>query len=83
MKKQDEKQNNGFGIASLILGILAVIFAIFPNTILGLICMVLAFIFSGVQLCENRNGIASAGLILASAALGIFIIDFIITAISY
>jgi hypothetical protein len=81
VKKQEDK----FGLTSLILGIFAVIFMLlgFAGSFLGFfgfILMVLTFIFSGIQLKKSKNNLATAGLILAFIALAIFLLDAVMTA---
>jgi len=74
-----------FGLASLILGILAVIFMLVGMFVivlgfLGFILMVLTFIFSWMQRKEHKNNLATIGLILGFIALAIFILDSVMIA---
>jgi len=80
-----KKQEDKFGLVSMIIGILSVIFMLlgFAGSFLGFfgfILMVLTFIFSGIQLKRNKNNFAMAGLILAFIALAIFLFDAVFTA---
>jgi len=74
------KEKDKFGLISLILGIVSVLFMVIGFAIsfvgfFGFILMILTFIFSGVQLKKNKNNLAVAGLILAFVALGFFLLD--------
>ena len=73
-----QKTGNGFGIASMILGIIAVVIAcclvamdaggLYGIGFLGLFLSVPAIIFSIIQLITKRDGTAIAGLILGIVA---------------
>lgn len=56
-----KKETNGFGISSLVLGILSIIFCWIPFA--GLISGVLGLVFSNKQKIIFPNGIATAGLV--------------------
>ncbi|PSL48587.1 hypothetical protein B0H94_104188 [Salsuginibacillus halophilus] len=59
---------NGFAVASLVLGIIAVVFNLIPFIPYGL--AILAIIFGALGLRNsNRRGMAIAGLILGGIAL--------------
>jgi|WetSurMetagenome_2_1015567.scaffolds.fasta_scaffold345965_2 hypothetical protein len=60
-------ESNGFGIASLILGILGILLFFLG----GFILSILAIIFSVVQKRKSSNGMATAGLILGIIGLAI------------
>lgn len=72
------EQSNGFGIASLVLGIFGIL--LFWNFV-GWACALLALIFAIVQRKRQKNGIATAGLILSIIGLtlgivvGIFVLS--------
>ncbi|MDP2672640.1 MAG: hypothetical protein Q8O84_02410 [Nanoarchaeota archaeon] len=80
-----KKQEDKFGLVSLILGIVSVLFMLIGFAVsfvgfFGFILMILTFIFSGIQLKRNKNNFAMAGLILAFIALVIFLFDATFTA---
>jgi len=55
------KASNGFGIASLVLGIISIIFCWVP--LLGLICAILAIVFYIRQKWILQTGVAIGGLV--------------------
>lgn len=73
--------NPGFAIASLVLGISAVITIFFKNSIC-LVCAILALIFGIISLAKNNSGkgMSIAGIILGSAVLIFFYVIFLIVA---
>jgi signal transduction histidine kinase len=82
MKKSKEDK---FGIISLVLGIISVLFMVIGFVFsfigfFGFIFLILTFVFSGIQLKKNKNNLAVAGLILAFIALGFFLLDSVLTA---
>ena len=58
-----KKNKNGFGIASLVLGIISILFILIP--LIGLICGILGIIFSVKQRKTFSNGVSTAGLVLS------------------
>lgn len=67
-------KNDKYGMASLILGILAVLLML-VGSFLGFILMVLTFVFSVIQLKNHKNNLAITGLVLGFVALGLFLLD--------
>ena len=53
--------DNSFGIASLVLGILGILFFLAPY--IGIFGSILAIIFSRVQQKKQKSGLATAGLV--------------------
>lgn len=70
---ENEKKRNGFGIASLVLGILGLVLSC---VLIGIILDVLAVVFGIVAIKSqpNRKGTAIAGIITAGVGIVIFII---------
>ena len=81
VKKKRGNIGNGFGIASLILGILSILTSILVPLI-AVITGILGIIFSVKQKNESPNGLATAGLVTSIIGLVIgFIAGIIVTAI--
>jgi len=70
--------NNNYGIASLVLGIMGVLLALFIG-IVGLILSVLAVVFAYQQKKIKPNGLATAGLVMGIIGIVLSIIACIIT----
>lgn len=66
-----ETKRSGFGIASLVLGIIAIVFSFIPViSYISFILGILAIIFGIVSLCKGASkGLAIAGLIIAIIAV--------------
>lgn len=84
--KKSEKVSKGtkkWGIASLILAILSILFLLFP--FVGIILAILAVIFSRKQNKHKPTGIATAGLVIGiiSMVLNLIILIAVIGAISF
>ena len=80
VKKKRGNIGNGFGIASLILGILSILTSILVPLI-AVITGILGIIFSVKQKNESPNGLATAGLVTSIIGLVIGVIAWIVTAI--
>ena len=62
----EEKKSNGFAIASLVLGIVAIVFSFIGLSIpFGLIIGVVGIILGVVAKKKNPTGMATAGLVLS------------------
>jgi hypothetical protein len=59
-----KNKSNGYGIASMVLGIMSILVSwiVFAG-VGGVICGILAIIFSVKQRKSNPNGVATAGLV--------------------
>jgi hypothetical protein len=80
-----ERRGNGMAVASLVLGIIGVVFGLVPLTgfiaiILGVLAVIFGFIGRGNAKKKGleRGGMATAGLILGFIALGLGIWGLII-----
>jgi Domain of unknown function (DUF4190) len=62
MKETNTEKKNGFGVASLVLGILSLLFILMPY--FGLPLAIMALVFSYKQNKTNPTGQASAGNVL-------------------
>lgn len=82
MQKEDMKYNNDFGIASVIIGILSVLFSILIG--IGIILGILGLIFGFVQRKKEKNKWSLWGIILSiiGIILGILIIWALVSYIS-
>jgi uncharacterized protein with PQ loop repeat len=81
----NKSKEDKFGLTSLILGIISMMFMLFGLFVslfgfIGFIFMILTFIFSGIQLKRSKNNLAVSGLIFGFIALGIFMLDSVLTA---
>lgn len=67
----EEQKRNGFGIASLILGIIGFLLSC---CLVGVIPCILSFIFSIISLCNksNKKGMAIAGMVLSIIGFIVF-----------
>ena len=79
--RQDEKKSNSFAVASLVLGILGIIFPFF-------VLSILAIVFSGVSAKYNgdkKSGMAMAGFVLGwiSLAVSIVVVVIVIIAVTF
>ncbi len=66
------KESNGYGVASMVLGIISILFFYIP--FLGLICGILGIIFYNQQKKAFTDGITTAGLITSIIGLILSII---------
>ncbi|MBW2991566.1 hypothetical protein KY348_07765 [Candidatus Woesearchaeota archaeon] len=66
-KKPAEKKPNGYGITSLVLGIVSIVFCWVP--VLGLVAGILGIIFAVKQRKIFPNGIATGGLVTSIIGL--------------
>ncbi len=62
-----QKDSNGYGIASLVLGIVSIVFCWVP--VLGLVSGILGIVFSVKQKKILPNGIATGGLVTSIIGL--------------
>ena len=74
-----KQETEGYGVASLVLGILSIIIGWYP--FLGLIFVIPAIVFGHMQQKRNKIGIATAGLVMGYVILGIQIIFLMLTII--
>ncbi len=58
----EEKKSNGFGIASLVLGIISIVFVFF-NQLLGVIVGIVGIVLAVMAKKKNPTGMAKAGLV--------------------
>ena len=72
MAKKD-KDNNYFGLASVILGILSIVFGITVifGSVGGLVLGVISLVFSIMQKKRHKNSWSKAGLILSIIGIGV------------
>ena len=77
-----EKASQGFGIASLVLGIVSIIFLWFPP--FAIIAGILAIIFAVIQKKQKPTDIATAGLItgIVGTALGTILLIIMILSLA-
>ena len=61
----EEKKSNGFAIASLVLGIVAIVFNFIGLGIVGLIFGVVGIVLGVLARKKNPTGMATAGLVLS------------------
>ena len=80
VKTKKGKTGNGFGIASLVLGILSILTSILVPLI-AVVTGILGIIFSIKQKNESPNGMATAGLVTSIIGLVIGVIAWIVSAI--
>ena len=71
---KDKSVSNGFGIASFVLGILA-IFVSFLNVV-AIPFIVLSIIFAAIQMKRKSTGLAIAGLVLGIISIFLALISF-------
>ena len=82
MVKEDNKhvsEDNSFGIASVILGILSILFASINGLILGIVSL----IFANKQIYKHSNKWGKNGKILAIIGIILSIIAIIVTIVFY
>lgn len=60
----EEKKSNGYAIASLVLGIVSIVFSFFLQW-LGLIIGIVGIVLAVVAKKKNPTGMATAGLVLS------------------
>ena len=66
----EEKKSNGFAIASLVLGIVSIVFCFIPGLILvGLITGIIGVVFGVLAKKKNPTGMATAGLVCSIIGL--------------
>ena len=78
MEEEKQKQSipiNGWGIASLVLGIISIVFLFF--IIISVISAILAIVFGIVAMKKQDNGLGKTGLIIGSASLIVTFLLFI------
>jgi heme/copper-type cytochrome/quinol oxidase subunit 2 len=75
MPKEDSKGDNSFGVASVILGILAVLFSILP--IYGIVLGIIGIVFACLQRKRANNKWALWGLILSIAGIVMSILIYV------
>ena len=77
---------NGFGICSVIFGILSIVFAlgVLFGSIAGIAIGILGFVFSMIQIRKSKNNWAywGLGLSIFGVALNIVILAYLISALS-
>ena len=82
-KSSDKSENNSYGLASVILGILSIVFAlsVLFGSIAGLILGIIGLFFSIKQNKISKNKWSSAGMILSilGIALNIFVLIWLLT----
>ena len=61
----EEKKSNGFAIASLVLGIVSIVFTFIGLSWLGLILGIVGIILAVNAKKKNPSGMATAGLVLS------------------
>ena len=61
----EEKKSNGFAVASLVLGIVSIVFNFFGLSLLGLILGIVGIVLGVVKKKKNPTGMATAGLVLS------------------
>ena len=61
----EEKKSNGFAIASLVLGIVSIVFNFFALQIFGLILGIVGIVLGVMAKKKNPSGMATAGLVLS------------------
>ena len=66
--KNDNAASTGYGVASLVLGIVG------TAGMFSLICGVLALIFGILQNKKIKNGFGTAGIVLGCISIGLFIL---------
>ena len=64
MEENEQKESNGLGVASLVLGILSIIF-IFVVQWIGLILGIIGIVLAVNARKNNPSGVATAGLVLS------------------
>lgn len=73
-----ENQTNGKAVASLILGILSLIFIFIPQVAwIGIILGIVGLVLGITANKEQRTGLATAGIVLSSVAIGLTAITFL------
>lgn len=75
------RQNRGFSVASLVLGICSVV--LFSSAVLSLIMAILAFVFGIIGIKKGGSGMAIAGIItgIIGFALSVFMLVMMLTSI--
>lgn len=68
-----KKPSNGMAIASLVLGVLAIIF-VFIYAWIGIVLAVVSIVLAAIAKKESPSGLATAGLVLSIIALAICVI---------
>lgn len=61
----EEKKSNGFAIASLVLGIVSLVFNFFALQVFGLILGIVGIVLGVIAKKKNPTGMATAGLVLS------------------
>lgn len=70
-------ESKGFGIASLVCGILSIVFVLI-QPLVGIVLGILGIIFAVIQNKKQKTGISTAGLILSIIGLILSIIILIV-----
>ena len=61
----EEKKSNGFAIAALVLGIVAIVFSFIGLSMIGLILGIVGIVLAIIGKKKNPTGMATAGLVLS------------------
>ena len=61
----EEKKSNGFAIAALVLGIVAIVFSFIGLSVIGLILGIVGIVLAIIGKKKNPTGMATAGLVLS------------------
>lgn len=84
--ERDGSNANGFGVCSVIFGILSIVFAlgVLFGSVAGIVLGVLGFVFSVVQIRKSKNKWAywGLGLSIFGAVLNVVVLAYLIKALS-